>query len=136
MQKNSFRQLPCNKYRSAEGFSLIEALIAMFILTVGILSLYSMQINSVRGNSRANLITESSTWASDQVEYLLALDYDHADLTDGEHGPVTHDRYSIKWEVKKDDPHVDNKTIVITVSTSAYGGDYSSSITSIKGKIN
>jgi len=64
------------------GFTLIETMIAIFILTVGIFSLYSMQTTSIRYNASSNAVTTSSTWAADRIEQLLALDYDDPLLAD------------------------------------------------------
>lgn len=65
-----------------EGFTLIETLVAIFVLVVGILALYSMQVTSIRYNATAGAMTTSSTWAADRVEQLLALDYDDQLLAD------------------------------------------------------
>ena len=58
------------------GVTLIEVLIAMLVLTIGILSLYIMQLSAIRGNSRASLLTEASTWNAGQLEQMIGLDYD------------------------------------------------------------
>ena len=70
------------KIKNQDGFTLIETVIAMAILTVGILSLYSMQLSAIRGNSRANQITTSANWAADRVEQLIAQEYDAQWLVD------------------------------------------------------
>ena len=65
-----------------DGFTLIEALMALAILTIGILALYSLQTVVIKGNATAIGLTTASTWAADRVEQLLALDYDDVDLQD------------------------------------------------------
>lgn len=67
---------------SQSGFTLIEVLIAVAIFTIGILSVNAMQIAGIKGNSSANRITESTSWASDRIETLLGLDYSDTDLDD------------------------------------------------------
>lgn len=62
------------------GFTLIETLIAMTIFTIGILSLFGMQTSAIKNNLTANRITIGSTWAMNQVEQLLGLDYTHPKL--------------------------------------------------------
>ncbi|MCW5206256.1 prepilin-type N-terminal cleavage/methylation domain-containing protein [Desulfobulbus sp. F5] len=57
------------------GFTLIETLIAMAIFTIGILGLFGMQAAAIKNNFVANRITIGSTWAMNQVEQLLGLDY-------------------------------------------------------------
>lgn len=64
------------------GFTLIEVIVAIAILTIGILSVNAMQISSIQGNSTANLLTESSGWASDRVEQIVGMKYDDIDLND------------------------------------------------------
>ena len=68
--------------QSENGFTLIEVLIAMVVLTIGILSLYAMQMSAIRGNSHANRLTEASTWNADQVEKIIGLHYSDANLKD------------------------------------------------------
>lgn len=53
------------------GFTLIETLIAIFILVVGIMSLYVMQISSIQGNAGANRITQGTSWGQDQIEEMF-----------------------------------------------------------------
>ena len=128
---------PCDSRKN--GFSLIEVLIAMMILTVGILSLYTLYITSIKGNSKGNSITTASTWAVDQIEYLMALDYSHPDLVDGSHGPITKDLYIINWTVDDmfdNTPPLDgSKNITITVSSTLPGAlNTSVTLSSIRGK--
>jgi prepilin-type N-terminal cleavage/methylation domain-containing protein len=61
----------CNE----QGFTLIEVIIAMAILSIGILSLYSMQSTAIRGNASANYMTRAATVASETVEQLMDLDF-------------------------------------------------------------
>ena len=67
---------------SNSGFALIEVLIAMAILTIGILSLFSMQIHSVQGNTKANRQTIESCLDSDKIEQLIGKSYNDAELKD------------------------------------------------------
>ena len=57
--------------RSNQGFTLIEALVALFILTVGIMSLYSMQTSAITGNYMAHRTTLGSAWAANQIEKIM-----------------------------------------------------------------
>lgn len=65
-----------------DGFTLVEALVALMILTVGILSVNAMQIGAINTNVRANRVTQSTSWAMDKVEYLMNLPYSDVKLTD------------------------------------------------------
>jgi hypothetical protein len=55
---------------------------AMAIFTIGILGLFAMQTSAIKHNLTANSISSGATWASDRVEWLISLDYNHAELED------------------------------------------------------
>jgi type IV pilus modification protein PilV len=57
------------------GFTLLESLIAMVILSIGILSLYSMQITSIQQNARASNITIASSWGAEKIEEIVNIPY-------------------------------------------------------------
>ncbi len=59
-----------------KGFTLIESLVAMVILAIGIFAMYSMQVTSLQGNSRSQVITTASHWAAIQVEDILSRPYE------------------------------------------------------------
>lgn len=63
-----------------QGFTIIEVLVAIAILTIGILAMVTMQATSIKGNATANRISEATTWGADQVEQFFAKDFD--DVTD------------------------------------------------------
>jgi len=103
--------------KKEEGFTLIEVIIAISILTIGLLSLASMQVSSIRGNAFASGVTEATSLAADRLEKFLALSFDHSDLSAGNHtDPNPPIGYSIGWNVIDDSPLNDTKTIKITVS--------------------
>ncbi len=52
------------------GFTLLEVLIAMFILTVAILALVSVTITVIKGNASNKMVTTATTLAKDQLETL------------------------------------------------------------------
>lgn len=66
--------------KNDQGFTLIESLIAMFVLAIGILALNTMQISSIRGNTTANKLTVTSTLAGNSYERLLNISYDDSTM--------------------------------------------------------
>lgn len=84
------------------GFSLLEVLVAMAIFAIGILAVYSMQFTAIRGNASARGITETITLASGKVEELMALSYDHSDLSTGLHQETPTSYQTIEWQVTED----------------------------------
>ncbi|MBV5326181.1 MAG: prepilin-type N-terminal cleavage/methylation domain-containing protein [Chlorobium sp.] len=67
---------------SEHGFTLIEVLVALFILTIGILSLHLMQLSSIQGNASANRMSIKTANAEDRLEQLLYLAYNDANFND------------------------------------------------------
>ena len=64
-----------SRMNNQSGFTLLEVLIALVIFAVGILGVASMQISSIKGNSKGRQISEATNSGADQIEQFLSLDY-------------------------------------------------------------
>lgn len=62
------------------GFTLLEVLIALVVLSVGVLGIAAMHIVSIRGNFFSHYLTEASYTAQDRLEFLDALPNDSPQL--------------------------------------------------------
>ena len=129
------------RYRSnsCDGFTLVEVMVALVVITIGILAVNAMQIVAVRGNSSANGLSSASNFAMDQVEEIFALDYDDALLADGtgtnngaaglndntvasaDHNDTSDPIYTILWNVAEEFPMDNIKTINIIVNRNDLG---------------
>jgi len=108
--------------RRTEGFTLLEILIAIFILSFGILAVASMQVSSIRGNGMAGRLTEGTQLACDRMEELMSRSYTHSDLTAGTHtDPSPPSGYTVTWNVTDDSPITDTKTVTVTVTWTDHG---------------
>ena len=91
------------KIGGEEGFTLLEVIAAISILTFGLLGVASMQTTSMRTNFTADRLTEGTIWAQDKLEELMALPNTDSDLSEGSHGPQTvfsaNNTYTIAWDV-------------------------------------
>jgi len=56
-----------------QGFSLVEVLVAILLLTVGLLALAQMQTKAVASNAFGNQLTQATFLAQDKVEELRLL---------------------------------------------------------------
>jgi prepilin-type N-terminal cleavage/methylation domain-containing protein len=56
-----------------QGFSLVEVLVAILLLTVGILALAKMQTGAVASNAFGNQLTQATFLAQDKLEELRLL---------------------------------------------------------------
>ena len=101
------------------GFTLVEALIALAIFSVGILGVAAMQMTAINSNAIANVQTDATGKAVDWMERLQRLEYTsentHDDLKKGDHGPITEGAYRIKWNVS-DGPINETRLIQVTVT--------------------
>ncbi len=61
------------KIRSNEGFSLLEVLIAMLVLSIGVLGMAPMVVLSIEGNNVANDVQQVSALAKQKLEAFEAM---------------------------------------------------------------
>jgi len=59
-----------------QGFTLIESMVAVGVLVIGIVGVYTMHVATIKGNSAGLAITEMSVAATDFIERLRRLPYD------------------------------------------------------------
>ncbi|MCG6945361.1 MAG: type IV pilus modification protein PilV [Deltaproteobacteria bacterium] len=77
---NSKRQMTIDNHQmksrgkhSQTGFSMVEVMVAILLLTVGLLALAKMQTQAVASNSYGNKLTEATFLAQDKMEELRLL---------------------------------------------------------------
>ena len=135
---NKMRRAEMNEKQGREaGFTLLEVIIAISILTVGLLAVASMQTAAIRGNDAAYRITESATWAQDRLEYLMALPYDNSSLSNGtgKTDPMTTPaNYTITYDVVNG-PIANTKRITVIASRNDRGATKTRRLTSIKSEL-
>ena len=65
------------RIKGQKGFTLLEVMISMIILSVALLALAGLQIISIRGNAFGGTMTEAITLARDKIEDLKRDDWDN-----------------------------------------------------------
>lgn len=107
-----------------KGFTLSEALVAIVVLSLGLLGLERMHIAAIQVNTIASRLTQATTLAQDRAEQLMALPYNDAMLVDTT-GPGLFTSYTdanppqgytITWKVDTDVLSTGTKTIIIDVT--------------------
>lgn len=119
-----------------KGFTLVEVLIALMVLTIGLLAVASMQTLSVTGNSQAVRTTKAAIWAENTMETLIKRPYQHADLQDvanpgvdglnctdlvgnpsctADGGPSLQGNFTVFWNVADNHPVIGCKIIRVLV---------------------
>ena len=103
------------------GFTFVELLIVIAIFSIGILAVASMQVTAISANSSARMSGEATVLAANQLEALMASDYDD-DVLDPALNPhqIVQGAYTITWNVFESDIDSDltndSKTVNVTVS--------------------
>jgi prepilin-type N-terminal cleavage/methylation domain-containing protein len=120
------------------GMSLVEVLVALFLFSIGSLLVLTMTTSSLKSNSHSRAVDESANLGRVNMERLLSLDYEDAQLRDvngdGMAGLLKADaagadynsvsgRYRIAWNVAADQPINDTKTLAVIVSWQGHSGN-------------
>ena len=79
--KNNSNNMTLSK--NNRGFSLLEAVMAMAIFSIGILAVGSMQLSTAKNNTRGNITTQATMLARQKIEELKNLDRSDLDTADG-----------------------------------------------------
>jgi prepilin-type N-terminal cleavage/methylation domain-containing protein len=104
-----------NPLLRCKGFSLIEVLVALVILSVSLLALAGLMVTTTKNNSFGNHMTEAATFAQDKLEELRAIKWEnlsHGNYTDQQDVP-TGITYTRNWNVTTNGSL---KTITISVN--------------------
>jgi len=116
------------RLKNQKGFTLMEVMIAVIILSVALLALAGLQIVSIRGNSFGGTMTEAITLARDKIEDLKRNDWDN--VVAGNH----HDEqvvrgitYARTWVVVQ----MADQTKEVTVTVSWDNGNHQISMATI-----
>jgi prepilin-type N-terminal cleavage/methylation domain-containing protein len=117
--------------KNEKGFSLLEVVITMAILSYAILGVISMQFAAMRANSHSGSLTEATNYASDRMERLMSVNY--ASLADG---TDTEGDYSLSWDIMEDTAEGSvadgTKTVALTVTWTERGSQKTLSMRSVK----
>ncbi len=70
---------PSLRYRE-RGMTLMEAMIAMAVFTIGALGLLRLMISGSEGTGVSTHVTAATLLARNRLDMLMQLPYDHADL--------------------------------------------------------
>jgi prepilin-type N-terminal cleavage/methylation domain-containing protein len=113
---------------NSKGLTLIENMIAMLIFSIVFLAVASMQIHSMKINTKAQAALCHSIAVTELLENILALPYDDPSLRDTDnvyapanpdHGPfkIATSPGTIEWEVEDQFPVAKAKRVHITIRT-------------------
>jgi type IV pilus assembly protein PilV len=112
------------KIQENRGFTLIEIIIAIFILVVALTGLAGVASTVISGNAFSKQITTATTLAQGKIEELKNTNYQH--LSDGSD---TQSIYTRTWTITLMATHV--KTMEVVVQWNHYGNSHDVTLRSI-----
>ena len=97
------------------GFTLMEVLVAMVILTVGLLGTAALIIGIINSNKLSNRISTATILAQDKMEDIKSVVYSNAVSETRAFLPSPDDKYEREVTVVDDSPAANMKTVTVTV---------------------
>lgn len=111
-----------NLIKDKRGFTLLEVMISIIILSVALLALAGLQIISIRGNAFGGTMTEAITIARDKIEDLKRDDWDNV-VSGNDTQVVRGISYARNWQAQ-----TAGNTKGVTVTVSWDNGTYQVSL--------
>lgn len=82
--------------RGVSGFSLVEVMIAMAIISLSTLAMLKLMIMTQKNNFRAREMTAAMVAVQEVTERFMALEYDSPLLIDGIQGTSEYEPFTVK----------------------------------------
>ena len=116
-----------NLAKERQGFSLVEVLIAMVVLSVAMMGMATLQVRCMRSNDLANRTTQATNLAQNMLEELIFRqqamgEFFAAGVTMDPENPVSVPAddsgaiFTRRWEFIDDVPVPAARTIIVTVT--------------------
>ena len=98
-----------------KGFTLIEVMIAIVILSVGLLGMASLTVGIIKGNKFSNEVTTATTLGQDKMEDIRRTGYSSVAAETKAVLPSPDDQYKREVTVTNNSPATDMKTVTVKV---------------------
>lgn len=113
--------------RSSDGFTLMEVLVAMVLLTVGLLGVANLTVGIIKGNSYSKNVTSATVVAQQQIEQAQRIGYTNANSLAGSATvSMGGTSFTRATTVSNSTPAANMKTVTVSVSWNP--GNYSISL--------
>jgi type IV pilus assembly protein PilV len=116
----------------AGGFTLVEMMVAILLLSVGLMGLAALSTTVTRGNIQSSTLTAASALAQERIERFRTESYGSI-ASGGDTRGVDGVTYTRNWTVTNDDPEAGLKAIAVTVRWSTNGRAHATTLTTIRG---
>lgn len=104
------------RVQNAKGFTLIEILIAVTLLSIGLLGMAGLTVGIIRGNALSSEVTAATALTQDRMEDIKRLGYSNAAGSSEAYNSISgYAAYRRVTMVDIDTPGVGMKTVTVTV---------------------
>jgi type IV pilus assembly protein PilV len=114
-----------------DGFTLIEIMITLVILSIGLTALAGLQVSAIKGNTFSKRMTAAVSIANQKLEQIKDTDY--ANILSESSTQITQSnmRFTRQVTVTNNSPLANTKTVNVTVTWSDGSNSHSVPITTI-----
>lgn len=124
--------------KDSKGYSLLEIMMALVILSVGLLALVQMQGVFAKGSGDARYITRAMDVGMSKMEELKNVAYSDPILNDGSHSDTDSSfgkQFQITWNVNTTGTTNNIKEIELTVTWSSGSDSKSVTLNNVRPRI-
>jgi type IV pilus assembly protein PilV len=101
---------------SEEAFTLIEIMIALVVLSVGLVALVGLQISAIKGNAFSKRMTTAVTIANARLEEIKNTAYANIQSESSTQVSASNMNFTREVTVNNDSPVLNTKTVNVTVT--------------------
>lgn len=121
---------PARTANPSRGFSLLELMVALIVLSIGVMAVARIFPAGTRGQTQDRMQSTASYLAQEEIERVTGLDFDDAELSAGRHPAGTaveecgnNGHWSRWYEVEGVAPPLDDlKRVTVHVTWASAGG--------------
>jgi len=114
-----------------EGFTLIELMIALLILSIGLVALAGLQISAIKGNAFSRRITTAVSVAEQTIEQIKSTPYNNIQSQPLSQVTASNMNFSRQVSVADNAPLPSMKTVQVTVTWSEGGKSHTVPISTV-----
>jgi type IV pilus assembly protein PilV len=112
-----------------EGFTLIEIMITLVILSIGLTALAGLQVSAIKGNTFSKRMTAAVSIANQKLEQIKDTAY--ANILSESSTQIPDTGFTRQVTVTNNSPMANTKTVIVTVTWSDGSNSHSVPITTI-----
>jgi type IV pilus assembly protein PilV len=99
-----------------EGFTLVEIMIALVVLSIGLIALAGLQVSAIRGNVFSKRMTTAVSVATERIEQIKNTPYENIQSESSTQVTASNMNFTRQVTVTNNSPLVNTKTVNVAVT--------------------